>query len=69
MSKTSNLKEYKVIFTKDYTTVSAANRVVKQYEEKHGVQDTVSNRKRFLVEKIEAGKYTLTFFNMRKKLA
>lgn len=64
----SQLKDYQVVFTKEYTTVSAANRAVKQYEEKHGKQNTQSGRKQFLVEKMGTGEYTMTLFNLRKKI-
>lgn len=66
--KAELLKNYQVVFTKNYTTVSAANRAVKQYETKNGKQNTLSNRKQFLVEKIDNGNYDVTLFNLRKKI-
>lgn len=66
--KAEHLKNYQVVFTRNYTTVSAANRAVKQYEEKHGEQNTLSHRKQFLVEKVGHGQYVMTLFNLRKKI-
>jgi hypothetical protein len=66
--KTELLKNYQVVFTKDYTTSSAANRAVRLYEKNNGVQNNLSNRKQFLVEKNGPGDYTVTLFNLRRKL-
>jgi hypothetical protein len=64
----SKLKDYQVVLTKNYTTVSAANRAVKLYEKKNGAQNTLSHRKQFLVEKNGDGDYTMSLFNLRRKI-
>lgn len=66
--KKEKLGNYKVVFTREYTTISAANRYVRQYEEKHGQQNNPSDRKQFLVEKLGTGKYRTTLYNLRRKI-
>lgn len=64
----SKLKNYKVVLTRGYSTSSAAHRFVRQYEQKNGVQNTLSDRKQFLVEKIGVGSHTVTLFDLRRKI-
>jgi len=63
---TSKVVNYKVILSRKYNTISAANRFVKQYEAKNGEQRKV--RKQFLVEKLGYMDYSVTLNDLRRKL-